>query len=136
QTTFQIALDAQAIFLRRRHQPRRPPLGQLAIAVSKAKRAGPWSSQHACKLVVDYWEEGGSDDDLTSAARQGEKTTARGHQARKPRADDRPRHRHRTRVKARVLEHTADALRRQRETARRIAETGEVEDATPADVER
>ena len=58
----------------------------------KAKRAGPWSSQHACKLVVDYWEEGGSDEDLTTAARQGEKATARGHYARKPRADDWPRH--------------------------------------------
>jgi hypothetical protein len=58
----------------------------------KAKRAGPWSSQHACKLVVDYWEEGGSDEDLTTASRQGEKATARGHYARKPRADDWPRH--------------------------------------------
>jgi hypothetical protein len=34
-------------------------------------------SQHACKLVVDYWKQTTS---FTSAARQGEKTTARHHQ--------------------------------------------------------
>jgi hypothetical protein len=35
--------------------------------------------QHACGLVADYLDKGGSDDELTTASRQGEKTTARGH---------------------------------------------------------
>jgi hypothetical protein len=44
--------------------------------------------QHACKLVAELSAEGASDDELTTAARQGDKATARGYQARQSRTDD------------------------------------------------
>jgi hypothetical protein len=47
--------EAHALFCRRRHQPRRPPL-QLAIAVLRQKRV-TLEDQHACKLVVDQERE-------------------------------------------------------------------------------
>jgi hypothetical protein len=73
-----IAPEAQAIFCRRRHQARRPPQAKAcqrhAITVPKAKRAGPtWSKASTLgKLVVDYPDRKASDDELTTASRQGE----------------------------------------------------------------
>ena len=76
--------DAQAIFCRRRHQPRRPPqakikpgLGQRDYGAQKQKRAGP-SEVKASTLVSSSAIKGRrpSDDELTTASRQGEKSTA------------------------------------------------------------
>ena len=78
--------EAQAVFCRRRHQPRRPTL-QLAIAVPKAKRAG--LSASTLSLVIDsVLRTGGSDDELTTASRQGDKPRACQDQTRQSCADD------------------------------------------------
>jgi len=52
------------------------PLGQSArptrLRYLRQGAAPPWNSQHTCKLVVEL----ASDDELTAAARQDEKTAA------------------------------------------------------------
>src|SRR6516164_7256843 len=62
-------------------------VGQLAIAVPKAKkRAG--SASTLGKLIVNCQDKGASDDELTSAARQGEKAAASHHKTRQSRTHD------------------------------------------------
>jgi hypothetical protein len=72
--------DVQALFCRRRHQPRRPPLAKIrpglgnTITVPKSKSVLTIEGQHALCKLVNYGDS--SDDELTTASRQGEKSTA------------------------------------------------------------
>ena len=75
-----VVLDAQAIFRRRRHQPRRPPLAKITPGLGQRL---PYLKQsvltvEGSTLVSSSSIIGqrGSGDELTTAARQEEKTTA------------------------------------------------------------
>ena len=100
----------QAIFRRRRHQPKRPTLAMIRPG-SPAPAMGPGArclgksvltveGQHACRLVVGCTQP--SDDELTTASRQDEKTNAREDQARQSSTDDGARDSHAVERKGRV----------------------------------
>src|SRR5262249_17436986 len=85
-------MDIQAIFFRRRHQPRRPPLAKTR-PVPKAKACSPWKGSTLASSLAIKGSLKSSADELTTASRQGEKTSARCDQTGQASADDRSRHR-------------------------------------------
>ena len=74
--------DAQALFCRRRHQPSRPPVAKIRPGRPAPLKQSGW-------LPKPY---GVSDDELTTASHQGEKTSASRYKTRQSRTHNRPRH--------------------------------------------
>src|SRR5262249_2642499 len=64
------------------------------IAVPKAKRAGPWKASTLSLVIDSGLQSWRSDDELTTASRQGDKNSASRDQTRQSSADDWARHRH------------------------------------------
>jgi hypothetical protein len=99
------APEAQALFFRRRHQPRRPPAKIRPGRTFYAGKARPTrlrclkqsvlavEGQHACRRqcggnLKDDELTATSDDELTTPSRQGQKTTAGQDQAGQASTDD------------------------------------------------
>ena len=84
-----IAPEAQAIFRRRRHQPRRPPLAKIRPgrpvmpSCGRPKAKACWWSR-ASTLNSSSILVGGLGHELTAASRQGEKNTASCYKTRHP----------------------------------------------------
>jgi hypothetical protein len=82
--------DVQAIFCRRRHQPRRPPPAKIRPGRPAPQKQSALATASGASTLNSSIK--GSDEELTTAPHQGEKTAASRYKTRQSRTHNRPRH--------------------------------------------